>query len=233
MYIYKTTNIINNKFYFGKSEFNSNENPEYLGSGILLNKAIKKYGKENFKKEIIEDNIKCTEQLNKLEKYYISNNINENCYNLAEGGNGGNTIKHFSKERLKQFKEKMSEVTTGENNPFYGKTHTDITKNKISNIKTGSSCSDEFKEKCSKRMIGNVINNGRKHNDKTKQKHSENNSGVGNPMFGKRHSEETLNLISNKIKENKKIKFKCEHCGKEVDKGNFNRWHGNNCKILK
>lgn len=71
-----------------------------MGSGILLNKAIKKYGKENFKKEIIEDNIKCTEQLNKLEKYYISNNINENCYNLAESGNGGNTIKHFSKERL-------------------------------------------------------------------------------------------------------------------------------------
>lgn len=233
MYIYKTTNIINGKFYFGKSEFNSDENPEYLGSGILLKKAIKKYGKENFIKQIIEDNVECTEQLNKLEKYYISNNINENCYNLAEGGNGGNTIKHYTEERLKQFKEKMSNVTTGENNPFYGQTHTEETKNKISESKTGSKYSDEFKKKCSKRMLGNTINNGRKHNDKTKQKHSENNSGEGNHMFGKQHSEKTLNLISDRIKESKKIKIKCEHCNKEVDKGNFNRWHGDNCKLLK
>jgi hypothetical protein len=45
-YFYKTTNIIDGKFYYGSG---SKEN--YLGSGIVLNRAIKKYGKENFKIE--------------------------------------------------------------------------------------------------------------------------------------------------------------------------------------
>ena len=39
MIIYKTTNIINGKYYIGKDINNSSH---YLGSGILLKKAIKK-----------------------------------------------------------------------------------------------------------------------------------------------------------------------------------------------
>jgi hypothetical protein len=45
MIIYKTTNIINGKYYVGK-DINNSES--YLGSGVLLKRAIKKYGKENF-----------------------------------------------------------------------------------------------------------------------------------------------------------------------------------------
>ena len=51
MIIYKTTNAINGKIYVGQDK---NDNPNYYGSGKLLQKAIKKYGKENFKKEILE-----------------------------------------------------------------------------------------------------------------------------------------------------------------------------------
>lgn len=51
MVIYITTNLINGKQYIGKDARN---NPKYLGSGTYLIKSIKKYGKENFKKEIIE-----------------------------------------------------------------------------------------------------------------------------------------------------------------------------------
>ena len=51
MIIYKISNLINNKFYIGQDIKN---NPKYFGSGKLITVAIKKYGKENFKKEILE-----------------------------------------------------------------------------------------------------------------------------------------------------------------------------------
>ena len=50
--IYKTTNLKNNKIYIGKHQ-TENINDTYLGSGIALEKAIKRYSKQNFKKEIL------------------------------------------------------------------------------------------------------------------------------------------------------------------------------------
>ena len=67
MIIYKTTNLINGKIYIGKD---SNNNPDYYGSGTALKKAISKYGKENFKKETLDS---CTkENINEREIYWIS-----------------------------------------------------------------------------------------------------------------------------------------------------------------
>ena len=50
--VYKTTNLLNNKIYIGLHE-TEDLNDSYLGSGILLKQAIKKYGSNNFKKEIV------------------------------------------------------------------------------------------------------------------------------------------------------------------------------------
>jgi hypothetical protein len=49
-YIYKTTNLINGKIYIGKRSHENPEKDRYLGSGRVLIQAIKKYGRENFKK---------------------------------------------------------------------------------------------------------------------------------------------------------------------------------------
>ena len=51
MIIYKTTKLINGKFYIGQDSYN---NPNYVGSGFILLKAIKKYGRHNFEKIILE-----------------------------------------------------------------------------------------------------------------------------------------------------------------------------------
>lgn len=53
-YIYKTTNLINGKIYIGQHKATIFENNNYLGSGNLIKRAIKKYGEEHFKVELID-----------------------------------------------------------------------------------------------------------------------------------------------------------------------------------
>lgn len=94
--IYKTTNILNGKYYIGKHKTN-NLDDKYLGSGIALQGAIKKYGRKNFIKEILflfdteeEMNLKESEIVNEA---FCSNRNN---YNLALGGQGG--VGHLHKD---------------------------------------------------------------------------------------------------------------------------------------
>lgn len=90
MVIYKTINLITNKIYIGKQvKFKL----EYLGSGKLIKLSIKKYGKENFKKEILQT-CSSIEELNIQEQYWIKhfNSIVPNGYNISLGGDGGDTI---------------------------------------------------------------------------------------------------------------------------------------------
>lgn len=87
--LYRTTCIVNNKFYIGKHQ-TENINDDYLGSGLRIRRAIKKYGAENFIKEIIKE-YNTAEELNKAERLLITEEIlnDKNCYNLALGGQGG------------------------------------------------------------------------------------------------------------------------------------------------
>jgi hypothetical protein len=83
--IYLTTNKLNGKKYIG---VDSNNNKNYFGSGKIIRLSLKKYGTENFTKEILEesDDIK---YLFEREKFFIEkyDAINSNeYYNLAEGG---------------------------------------------------------------------------------------------------------------------------------------------------
>jgi hypothetical protein len=82
--IYKTTNTITNKFYIGKHQTND-LNDGYLGSGKLLRRAIQKYGRQNFQREIlyIFDN---ENDMNKKEKELVV--VSEDTYNLCDGGQG-------------------------------------------------------------------------------------------------------------------------------------------------
>lgn len=83
--IYKITNIKNNKYYIGKHKTN-NLDDGYMGSGKLLKKAVKKYGKESFVKEILHI-FESEQQMNDKEKELVI--VSENTYNLCEGGKGG------------------------------------------------------------------------------------------------------------------------------------------------
>jgi hypothetical protein len=87
--LYRTTNLINNKIYIGKHKTN-NLDDGYMGSGKILKQAIKKYGVENFKKEIIEfynsDEEVFLAESELVNKQFVKD---ENTYNLSLGGPGG------------------------------------------------------------------------------------------------------------------------------------------------
>lgn len=70
-YIYKITNKLNGKTYIGQ---HLDRGDDYWGSGTNIKRAIAKYGKESFIKEIIIDNISSQEEADKLELKEITAN---------------------------------------------------------------------------------------------------------------------------------------------------------------
>jgi hypothetical protein len=86
--IYQITNLINNKIYIGK-HCTEDINDNYMGSGTLIRKAIKKYSNKNFKKEILFtfDNEEC---MDSKEREIINEEFvnRKDTYNLTLGGNG-------------------------------------------------------------------------------------------------------------------------------------------------
>ena len=88
-FIYKTTNLINGKYYYGMHSTN-NLNDGYYGSGKRLRYSINKYGKDNHIVEKIEffDNRK---DLIKKEKEIVTLNeiTKSECMNIMVGGQGG------------------------------------------------------------------------------------------------------------------------------------------------
>lgn len=90
-YIYKITNTVNGKTYVGQKSYkDSFENDNYWGSGKLIKLAIKKYGIENFKKEILYSRILNRKTADSIEIYAISNErkLGHSEYNISNGGTG-------------------------------------------------------------------------------------------------------------------------------------------------
>ena len=93
MVIYKTINMLNSMIYVGRDAEND---PEYLGSGVRLDWAMAEFGRENFRKEILENctpgNI-CEREIYWIAKLDACNPLIG--YNILPGGEGflpGNTI---------------------------------------------------------------------------------------------------------------------------------------------
>lgn len=98
-FLYKTTNIINNRYYYGMHSTNVLEDG-YIGSGKRLWYEVRKYGKESFKCEILEF-FEDREALAKAESELITSQeiTKEECLNLVTGGQGGFTLEQSKKGR--------------------------------------------------------------------------------------------------------------------------------------
>lgn len=157
-FLYKTTNLVNGKIYVGK-HITKKLNDGYIGSGKLLKRAINKYGKENFKFEILSfyDN---EVDLNRAEAELVTEEfcLRKDTYNLCVGGKGGFSYINRSNVRYKHLLP-----------------HTEEVKKKISNSakKHWQNLSEEAKLEHAKiRSQSNLGKagtfNGRKHTESTK-----------------------------------------------------------------
>lgn len=186
-YIYKTTNLKNEKFYVGMHS-TDNLNDGYLGSGIRLRRSIRRNGIENFKIEYLEffDNRK---DLSDRESQLVNEDLLKDplCMNLVYGGGGG----FISPEGVKKGGEYSGNLLAHK-------------------LKTD----DGYREKHNNRFISMVKEcfrtgkltapnwTGKKHKEETKIKMSESKKGK---FDGEKNSQFGTCWITNEI-ENKKIK---------------------------
>lgn len=91
-YFYKITNKLNNHFYYGIHSTDDVEDG-YMGSGIRLNYAYRKYGIENFEKEILHF-FNTREEAAEYEAEVVTESLvrDENCYNIRLGGEKSPTL---------------------------------------------------------------------------------------------------------------------------------------------
>ena len=160
-YLYKTTCLVTGRYYIG---IHSTTNLEdgYMGSGKRLRYSIRKYGKENHKKEILEF-FDSRELLVEAEKTAITTDMlcDKMCMNIVDGGVGWN-LKHNQafRERLQsdknfrlEFSQKISfarkrEYQNGERKNdwqlnWLGRKHLTISKQKMSESSKGSGLGQE------------------------------------------------------------------------------------------
>jgi len=241
--LYKTTNLLNNKTYIGIHR-TDNLKDGYLGSGLALKNAIKKYGKENFKREILEF-LDSYEELLERESILVNNDwiIDDNNYNLKTGGQSAGILSKESKEKISQTLKNKYE--SGELIPI----------NRLSEIPWNKGLvgfySEDYRNKISEGLKGRLPwnkdlkgaqvgwNKGlymgpqseeskRKKSETLKERwktHKHHSIGVEPWNKGLKGAQEAWN------KGVEMEKIECPHCGKMSDKANAKRWHFDNCKM--
>lgn len=246
IYLYVKEHSVTGLKYFGKT--GSKDPFKYPGSGVDWKKHIDFYGKELIRTIELwgfDTQELCTEF---AIEFSIQNNIVESDkwanMQIENGKNGplgqtGEKSHTFGRKPSEKTLEKMKE-RRGEKNPFYGKTHSEETKEFLSNLikgKTGELChnfgkthSEDTKKKMSLKKKNISLS------DEHKKKISYSIQGEKNGFYGKTHSKETKILcgikISEKTKGVKKKIITCPHCEKSGGSSQMKRWHFDNCRSL-
>jgi len=221
-YTYKITNTINNKYYFGKGSCNCDpEKHSYMGSSTSLNGtstkrgAYEKYGKCNFKKEVIDvfsTEVEAYEDEARLCPIEEANN--PMCYNQKCGGTGGSSPsditrskisnkltglykglsyeERFGVDKANKIKEKQSIIQSRSMDEKYGVDKAHDIKNKISNTLMGVYKGISYDERFGKEKSKTI-------KEKISEKLTGKNVGTYESRFGK---DKAKNIIDKQVKAN-------------------------------
>ena len=159
-YVYETVCVPTGKKYIGMHRSKDDKiDEQYLGSGILLKKAIHKYGRENFTCRILEW-CETREELSERERFYISSLnavVGNDFYNINDGGLGGHGEHYVQPVTQKQ----LDALEAGRHLPA-----SDNLKKKLSAIRTGIEVSEETRQKL------RAASTGKKQSAETRAKRS-------------------------------------------------------------
>ena len=173
--VYKTVNKTNNKYYIGKHKMLTEDFDGYFGSSEVVKNAIAKYGVENFERITLAE-FDTEEECHCAEELYVGDLwiTDKNCHNKQPGGKGFSSGEnHYTRGNgfTKQHIENLI-MARRKRQP-----HSDETKRKMSESRTGLKRSNEQKSRMSAAQ-----------------------SGENNPMYGKKHSDDKRKEISDKMK---------------------------------
>lgn len=219
VFIYRYTNLINGKVYIGstvnikkrqRQHKEASESTIPRMERIYFYQATRKYGWNNFKFEIIEENV-CIIIRNERENYWIKhhNSLDRKFgYNscLADKREPSDEVRakmsatKKGKKKSDETRAKMSASHQGKKHPGYGKKLSEETKARMSAAKKGKKKSDETKAKMSLAQKGKVVS------DETRAKMSDAKKGttlsderkanISQKLTGIKRSDETRANIS-------------------------------------
>ncbi len=236
--IYCITNLINNKKYIGKTELdNPNDRLQghieaaKYGSNYLIHKAIRKYGVEQFRFDVIEsyENID-SKQLSERETINI---VSRNSYAFAPGGHGYSMIKGgdgFDRATASYYNRINLERGL---NPWQGD------KGRKLQLRRIAEGTNPFAGKLGSDLQARLLDEG-KHNSQIKVTCTHCGVVGGSNVMHLWHFAncQTIKPLDESIRENKRRaireyvdkKVTCPHCHKMGGGGAMYRWHFDNCK---
>ena len=193
-FIYKTTNLVNNKFYVGMHSTDDLEDG-YFGSGKRIHYSVNKHGLENHQVEILEF-LSSREELKRREAEVVNEELLANplCMNLKFGGEGGwdhvNSSKDEIEKRCWQWVEAHSSKIKNDQE-YRERYHQSMSASLKRRMENGEKLFG------GKQGLGFL---GKFHSEETKQKmRKTKNAGESNSQFGSRWIHNLEMKISKKI----------------------------------
>ena len=210
--IYKTTNLLDKKYYIGIHYQSDDKFDGYYGSGNHIKNAIKKYGKQNFIRETLFSYDSELEALKK-EKEIVSEQFikNKDNYNVTVGG-GKPPIQHMFGDdnpmRKPEIASKVSKTLTNrplseEHRKNIGLSHKGL----------------KYNYPKDRKKTWNWITNGKENKRIKKDEKIPDGFKIGLTKFWK---------TGVSTKKHKKVS--CPHCNKNGGEFAMLRWHFNNCR---